>query len=270
MISVVCVYNDREIAEAYLLKGLKAQTADYEIILVDNTQKHFKSAPQALNYGGRRAKGNYIMFVHQDVIMKSSSSLHLIETTLEKLPSLGVAGAAGCKEGLAGTLSNMSHGTPPTPAGTAGAVAVPTRVQTLDECLIIVPRNIFDRLQFDEVACDGWHLYAVDYSLSVKMLGLDAYVVPVVAYHKLGAIERGGNRLQRDYYEILKKVLKKHRDRYGVIFTTCGVWDTRIPVLLQRLDKWARSKVWAVILLLRAEKRQARLTSGLYRESQSV
>jgi len=196
--------------------------------------------------------------------------LHLIETALEQLPSLGVAGAAGCKEGLVGTLSNMSHGTPPTPAGTAGAVAMPTRVQTLDECLIIVPRNTFDRLQFDEGACDGWHLYAVDYSLDVKMLGLDVYVVPVVAYHKLGAIERGGNRLQRDYYEILKKVLKKHRDRYRLVFTTCGVWDTRIPVLLQRSNKWARSKVWAVILLLRAVKRQAQLTSGLCPEHQSA
>jgi len=248
VISVVCVYNDREVAEAYLLKGLKAQTADYEIILVDNTQKRFKSAPQALNYGGRRAKGNYIMFVHQDVIMKSNTSLQLIETTLDELPSLGVAGAAGCKEGLVGTLSNMSHGTPPMPAGTAGTVEVPTRVQTLDECLILVPKNTFDRLQFDEVACDGWHLYAVDYSLSVKTLGLDAYVVPVVAYH------RGGSRMQQEYYEILKKVLKKHRDRHRVIFTTCGVWDTRIPVFLQRLDKWARSKIWAVVLRLRAAR----------------
>jgi len=264
VISVVCVYNDREVVEAYLLKGVKAQTANCDIILVDNTDKHFKAAAQALNYGGRRARGNYIMFVHQDVILKSNSFLHLIETTLEQLPSLGVAGAAGCTEGLVGTLSNISHGTPPTPAGTGGTVAIPTRVQTLDECLIIVPRGIFDRLQFDERTCDGWHLYAVDYSLSVKTLGLNAYVVPVNAYH------RGGSRMQRDYYEILKKVLKKHRDRYRVIFTTCGVWDTRIPVFLQRFDKWARSKVWAVVLLLRAVKHQAQLTRGPCREHQSA
>jgi len=190
-----------------------------------------------------------------------------------------VAGAAGCTEGLVGTLSNISHGTPPTPAGTGGTVAIPTRVQTLDECLIIVPRGVFDRLQFDEETCDGWHLYAVDYSLSVKMLGLNAYVVPVNAYHKgrwyLAAspshsVSRGGSRMQRDYYEVLKKVLKKHRDRYRVIFTTCGVWDTRIPVFLQRFDKWARSKVWTVVLLLRAAKHQAQLTRSPCREHQSA
>ena len=68
MISIVCVYNNKEILNKYLIKSLESQTEDYELILLDNTQNKFNSAAKALNNGGRKAKGDYIMFVHQDVV----------------------------------------------------------------------------------------------------------------------------------------------------------------------------------------------------------
>jgi hypothetical protein len=236
VISVVCVYDDREILEACLLQGLKRQTADCDLILVDNTESRFKSAAQALNYGGEKARGKYVVFAHQDMVLGSEPSLNEIAKTLDQLPDLGIAGAAGCAEGAHRTLSNISHGTPPRPAGTAGTVTAPIRVQTLDECLAIVARDTFGKMKFDEEVCDGWHLYAVDYSLSVQMLGLYAYVIPVAAYHK-----STGGRLHVDYYRALKRVLRKHRDHYGRISTTCGIWDTRNPLLLQRFTKWAKN-----------------------------
>ena len=139
VISVVCVYDDRETLEACLLQGLKAQMTECDLILVDNTESRFKSAAQALNYGGGKARGNYVVFVHQDMVLGSEPSLNEIAKTLDQLPDLGIAGAAGCPEGTHGTLSNISHGTPPRPAGTAGTITAPMRVQTLDECLTIVP-----------------------------------------------------------------------------------------------------------------------------------
>ena len=232
MISVVCVYDDRETLETCLLQGLKAQMTECDLVLVDNTESRFKSAAQALNYGGGKAKGDYVVFAHQDMVLGSESSLNEIAKTLDQLPDLGIAGAAGCAEGVLGTLSNTSHGTPPRPAGTAGTITAPTKVQTLDECLTIVPKDVFGTLKFDEEACDGWHLYAVEYSLSVKMLGLSAYVVPITAYHK-----STGGSLQADYYKTLKRVLTKHRNHQRKIFTTCGVWDTHTPLMLQRFAK---------------------------------
>ena len=82
MFSVVCVYNHRKILHDCLLKSLKAQTVDYELILIDNRKKRFRSAAQALNYGGKRARGQYIMFIHQDMILKSEKVLQDIETAL--------------------------------------------------------------------------------------------------------------------------------------------------------------------------------------------
>ena len=67
MIPIVCVYNKELIFKENLLKGLENQSAKFERIKVDNTNNAFKSAAEALNYGGRQASGKYIMFVHQDI-----------------------------------------------------------------------------------------------------------------------------------------------------------------------------------------------------------
>lgn len=182
MISIVCVYNDKEILQSYLLRGLKAQTSEYDLILIDNTAGKFKSAAEGLNYGGRSAKGDYIIFAHQDVVLESDSLLQ-IETILDALPNLGIAGAAGRIENVRGVISNMTHGTPAEPVGSI-PVTQPTRVQTVDDCLVVVPKDTFNILGFDEQTCDGWHLYAVDYSLAVMNRGLHAYVIPMTIYHR--------------------------------------------------------------------------------------
>ena len=53
MLSIICVYNNRDILEKYLLNSLKVQSIEYELILIDNTSGKFNSAAKALNYGGK-------------------------------------------------------------------------------------------------------------------------------------------------------------------------------------------------------------------------
>jgi len=52
------------ILQDYLLKSLKNQTAEFELITLKNTQSKFKSAAEALNYGGKKSKGKCIISVH--------------------------------------------------------------------------------------------------------------------------------------------------------------------------------------------------------------
>lgn len=229
MISIVCVNNNDKILSNYLLKSLRDQTLDYELIILDNTQGTFKSAAEALNYGGRRAKGKYIMFVHNDVNLSSNKWLEETEKMLDSLSNLGIAGVAG-KRNQEGVMTNITHGNPPKLAGKI-RVYKPIEVQTLDECLIIVPRCVFNLLQFDEEVCDNWHLYAVDYCLSVKKLSFDVYVIPKEIHHKsLGY-------LSEKYYVNLKKVLNKHNQSYKNIYTTTGDWSTYNPLMLQRIRR---------------------------------
>jgi hypothetical protein len=123
-------------------------------------------------------------------------------------------------------------------------------VQTVDECLVIIPRPVFDMLQFDEKVCDDWHLaYAIDYSLSVARLGLGAHVIPASIYHSSTGIPIRNiwqtilsiGILPAGYYQTMRKLLKKHRSHAKQVYTTCGLWSTSYPLILRRAEEALRA-----------------------------
>jgi hypothetical protein len=162
------------------------------------------------------------------------------EKILNSLKNLGIAGVAGRSKNKPWTITNIKDGITPTNISPE-TINESLKVQTLDECLVIIPNTMFKELEFDEKVCDNWHLYAVDYSLSVKEIGLNAYVIPLYAYHRSKAYS-----LSEEYYTTLKKVLKKHR-RYKIIFTTVGDWITFTPLKLQRYSPWLKNKIITIL-----------------------
>lgn len=256
MISIICVYNDEWILRNWLLKSLSEQKNDFELITIDNTQNRFRSAAEALNWGGKQAVGDYLMFVHQDVDLCSDSWLKSSEVLLNLLPNLGIAGVAGTSElgapfterrrntirhrPPARITSGITHGPQRELCGTP--IREPELVQTLDECLVIIPKSVFEVMQFDEAICNDWHLYAVDYCLSIKQRGFSVYVIPKCLHHQSTGLS-GKSRVQvltslgqysEEYYRTLERVLEKHKNRYKWIHTTCGSWSTVYPFVLQR------------------------------------
>jgi len=268
MISVVCVYNNEKSLKDYLLRSLNRQSCEYEPILLDNSQGQFQSAAEALNWGGGKAKGKYIMFAHQDVMLGSHSWLKEVEKVLDKLPNLGIAGVAGKSENKKGVITNIKHGTP---AKLAGEIQVenPTKVQTLDECLVMIPKSVFSVLQFDEKTCDDWHLYAVDYCLSCKRLGFDVYVIPMFLYHRSEGvftksrvqILKSLRLLPKSYYLTLEMVLNKHRNQYKRVYTTCGDWSTSHPIILQRIRTLANAGLKLLFRKLRGDRQKGTFLS---------
>lgn len=226
MISIISVFDDKTLLESYLLKSLKNQSMDYELVLLDNSNDKFISASEALNYGGYKAKGDYLMFVHQDFGFDSDKWLKDLVEILDKLENLGVAGVAGRYD--RNTISNIKTGITPEFAGSI-QIKEPIKVQTIDECLFIVPKELFEKIQFDEDTCDNWHLYATDYCLSAQKAGYDVYVLPLGGYHA----SPGFSFSEDEYYSILKKLVKKHKADYRWIHTTTGSWSTIFPLFLQ-------------------------------------
>ncbi len=226
MISIVSVYNNRDSLEKYLLKSLTTQTRDFELILLDNSSHRFISAADALNYGGNKAKGEYLMFVHQDYDLGSDTWLDDAEKIIDNLENVGVAGVAGKYD--RNMISNVTTGVPPVLAGPI-QIEEPKKVQTLDECLIIIPKKIFEEIQFDEVVCDNWHLYATDYCLSAQKAGYNVYVIPLGGYHA----SPGYSFSPDAYYSTLKKLVKKYQSDYNWIYTSTGSWSTVYPLFLQ-------------------------------------
>lgn len=244
MLSIICVYNSKASIDRYLMQSLREQTAEYELIALDNSTGSFRSAAEALNHGARSAHGKYIMFVHQDVALGSKDFIERVEKTLDSIAGLGIAGVAGKKEKGRYVITNIKHGIPPKFAGERRVKDI-MEVQTLDECLAIVPSAVFRELQIDENTCDGWHLYILDYCLSVRALGYKVCVIPESVYHaSRGFSSEEGPRkfiarmlLPEPYYRTLKKVLDKHKKHYRVISTNFGNWSTRYPAAAQRIMK---------------------------------
>jgi len=226
MISVICVSNNERILHENLLTSLSRQSVEYELVQVENLDGKYHSAAKALNSGAEKAKGKYLMFVHQDVVLKSDDFLEKAEKFMDSIPNIGICGVAG-RFNEAGVLTNMMHGSPPKHAGHI-KIDKPERVQTVDECLFIIPKTVFDVLKFDEEVCNDWHLYSVDYSLSAAKLGLDAYVLPLELYHV-----SGGASMSKMYYRTLSKVARKHKKDIRWIHTSLGSWRTHVPISLQ-------------------------------------
>ncbi len=234
MISVICVSNDEKVLRTCLLATLPKQDVPYEYINVDNRDGRFSSAAKALNHGGKNANGKYLMFVHQDITLLSDDVLREAERMMDSLPNAGVAGVAG-KADDSGVMSKITHGNPPTPAGTI-RIEKPEKVQTVDECVVMVPRTVFEWLKFDEEACDSWHLYAADYSLSALKRGLEVYVLPLNVHHYPAGRYPYTNSLTgmpEKYHETLGRLLRKHKKDFPRIHTSMGSWSTRWPLSLQ-------------------------------------
>lgn len=251
MISVICVYNNEDILDNWLLKSLKNQTVKFDLMTLDNTKNTFNSAAEALNYGGKKAKGKYLMFIHQDIDLSSNTWLEDVEKMLDSIPNLGIAGVVGMREEEYPVESRcrtiIKHGVPPRMVSTIpiNPIQNPEKVQTLDECLVIVPKSVFNVLTFDEKVCADWHLYAVDYCLSVRKVGFDIYAIPMFVYHKsigdltinLFQIILHSGLLPMGYYKTLEKLLRKHKNQVKKICATCGTWNTSQPLIWQRMAR---------------------------------
>ncbi len=243
MISIIIVYNDANIQDSLTVSSLRRQSKEYELILVENIDnQNFKSAAAALNAGARRSTGDYLMFVHQDVDLLDENFLERVADFLKQLDSLGVAGVAGMSESGTNYCDRQRnliyHGVPKRIWGKE--LQSCERVQTLDECLLIIPSNVFEQLKFDDKSCDNWHLYGVDYCLTVAEQGLSAYVLPLPIYHQSAGdsakIKRNlfWGSLSGDYFRSFEAVRRKHKNSVNFIHTTCESFDTKYPIFLQR------------------------------------
>jgi len=231
MFSIICVYNNKDILERHLLKSLKKQTTEFELVTIDNTNQQFKSIAKAFNQSGSKINNKYIMFVHQDVELLSNKWLEEAEKHLNLIKDLGIAGVAGMSET---GKTNRERGRNIIEYGPdhrlwewGNKINAPELVQTLDECLVIIPKTVFQNLKFDEEVCEGWHLYAVDYCLNVKKMNLGTYVIPMYIYRRSSCL------LSSQYYQTIEKIITKHKDHVKWIYTTCGEWNTFTDVVKQ-------------------------------------
>lgn len=230
LVSVVTVYNKPEVVERCLVASLRRQTGTaFEWIGVDNTASDHASAALALNAGARRARGRILLFTHQDVSLYGERWITGLERCMTGLSEVGVAGVVGPRASDGMMIGFMKD----RKAVMGHPLREPMEVQTLDECVLAMRREVYERHPFDE-SIGGWHVYGVDACLRTRRSGLRTYVLPLFVHHDSAAINMAGLAEAHD------RVYREHAGTEATIYTTCGVVTSPRAKLARRVGRGFR------------------------------
>ena len=205
MISFVCCYNNKTEYDAMAASlGEHSGAVKYELLGVDNTLNRFNSMAEALNYGAESAKGNLLVFLHQDIRFRQGGPENLFTAAL----SLGKG------DWLLGLFGASAHGECTKEAGL-------TETENLDECFICVPKDVCRKYRFNEELCNGWHLYAVELCIRVRRQGGKIYKGAFAIDHL------SNGTVNESYMQTFKKLISEYKDE-GQIATTCKSMPTNL------------------------------------------
>lgn len=167
---IACSIRDDHFAA--LKAGLAQQFAahDFEIIGIHDA----KSLCEGFNRGAKRAKGDILIFCHDDIEFVHEDFGERVLAHLRAADVVGLAGATALTSGdwrFAGAPSLVGQILHRPPAGHTGflyhAIGLqepPGPIQALDGVWLAMHRRVWETIGFDEVTFDGFHLYDVDFT----------------------------------------------------------------------------------------------------------
>lgn len=233
MISVINVYNNSKEYDNFL-NSLKEQNiySELEIIGINNTTNHFRSAAAALNYGATQAKGDTLIFSHQDIEFLEDDVIQRFAEYVKNSPD-ALVGVAGYGVGNHEKYSTLIHGKECTKVGKwHGNESETIEIETADECFFGMKRIVWEKYRFNEEICDNWHLYAVEFALRIRIDGLVCLCVPAAIWHK-----STGN-MNSEFYKGVKRLIKIYKHQYPYLYTTCvQIRNTKFGLIYFRLRK---------------------------------
>ena len=236
-VSIVCVFNDPDVLESCLSRSVMAGLGvapHTEFLPVDNQDSEFSTAGAALNHGARLARNAVIVFVHQDVVLHSLSDLERAADILIGDPEIGVIGAIGIdhRRHIVGRMRDrVVH--------IGESASLPRDVDSLDEVLFMIRRELVLSSPLSEDPLLAWHAYGVEYSARVRRAGMRATAMDLALTHNslttnLDRLDLAHRKVAEYYPELLP------------IRTTCGtVYKGDGPGGLSRAVRRARgAAIW--------------------------
>lgn len=227
MLSIICAYNDKILLKKLLLQSLRKQKdVEYETIFLNAKELGFRSAAETLNFGCSKAKGDFFVICHQDIVFESENVLKEIEDYCKKLQFgiVGVAGIASINK-QSYVVLRIKEGPQKNIAGNYRNFNDPIKSYSLDECLFVIPSENFTK--FNDLGMT-WHLYASDYAYQCHKDNLEVYTLPIEnIYHA-----SNGKSFNFNYFEALEKLSQKCKKDFKYIYTIYGKWPTN-PFLLK-------------------------------------
>ena len=213
-VTLVCCYNNREQYNE-MLYSVKQQTEQCEVIEIDNVNKTFSSCSKAFNAVIPEIKTPYVIFLHQDIIFEKNDSLYRIVEYIASTGENDIVGVAGAANGIKANISNILHGSDKELAGSLRVSGL-KECDSVDECLFGGHTKHFIERPFNEILCDGWHLYAVEMCLDALVNHNKVYVCDVEVYHK----SRG--KIDLSFNAGFYRICKAYSGKLDYVHSTCA------------------------------------------------
>jgi glycosyltransferase involved in cell wall biosynthesis len=140
-----------------------------------------RSMCEGYNRGIARAKGEHLVFCHDDIDLLSPEFSRRLAIGLEQYDLVGVAGtdrliaATWTIAGPPHIFGQVAHYHPDAGNYVIDQYGIPRRIigniQAVDGLFFAVRRHVLEKIRFDEETFRDWHFYDIDFTFSAHLAG---------------------------------------------------------------------------------------------------
>lgn len=184
---IICSIDQQKFRDVFANIRQLMGSSPHEIIGVHDA----KSMCEGYNRAIKVAKGERLVFCHDDIEILSSDFAAKLDSHLSRFDLVGVAGTDRVIHGVwsfAGPPHNFGQVAQPGPQPGTYDVSifnVPRRIigqmHALDGLFIACRRSVVEKVRFDEQTFDGWHGYDVDFTFAAHLAGFKLAVACDIA-----------------------------------------------------------------------------------------
>lgn len=197
-------------------------TANYRSVLANHPHEIIgihdaRSLAEGYNRAARKARGELLLFSHDDVEIVSADLAPAIARATASLDVVGVVGTSKVLSGYWPAAGHpFLHGWLAQPApdtgfyvGVFGVDGPFTRgLQGLDGMFFVATRAVVEAVPFDEQTFDGFHGYDLDFSFAAHLAGFS-----VGTSAEIALIHASGGKFGDAWQRYANRFAEKHRDR---------------------------------------------------------
>lgn len=176
---------------------------EYELVVIDNSKNEY-SIFSAYNEGVRRAKGDILCFMHEDILYHTQGWGEIIDDLLqdESIGQIGVAGSHFMPKApmywintpyiaqynIQSAEGNQLHN------NTGDFINNLADVVVVDGVCMFMCRSMFDSIHFDEEHYTDFHAYDMDISMQMQSIGKRVCVTNAVLIEHFWSESSLGNK----------------------------------------------------------------------------
>jgi len=230
----ICSIDAAKYAQCTAVYRELLRATDHEIIGIHDA----RSLAEGYNRAVRRAKGDVVVFSHDDVEVVSPDLAGALSRALASLDVVGVAGTSRVVDGYwprAGQPHIHGWVTIPAPDGYSVNIygvdaPIESGHEALDGLFFAARRDVLTRIPFDEESFDAFHGCDIDFTFRAHVAGFR-----VGTSAEIALIHASGGTFDANWARYNSKFVDKHRGRLPRDFRP-GAWSLGVLKVATKAD----------------------------------